>query len=142
MKRMLYILISLITFFGCTKATIDDNKSYTVKIGVYLLVGNSYVDQNKDLIFITQAACQSWTRTAQPDIHNSATHKHFNAAKNTTYDIINESITWAEYGPELDQASIDATCNAGINGVVKSANKNTYTSIQKFYLKIKSVVEI
>ena len=144
------ILACLLIFMSCSKDddeieptnTSTSDKSYTVTVGVYILNGNTYDDQNKDFVFDTQEACQSWSRTAQGDKHSSSSHAHFNAAKNTTYDPSTETITWTEYGPELDQISIDATCENGSNGATKTANKIEYSADKKFYLKIKSVVEI
>lgn len=119
----------------------NSDKSYTVTIGVYVFNGSTYDDQNKDLVIDTQEACQTWSRTAQADNHSSSSHDHFNAAKNTTYDASSETISWTEYGPKLDQSSIDETCENGRNGATKTANKNDYSVDKSFYLKIKSVVE-
>ena len=38
-----------------------------------------------------------------------------------------------------DQASIDATCEAGNNGAVKTANTKTYTADKNVYLEITKV---
>lgn len=145
------ILASLIIFIGCSKdeeepepaptSSSTTDKSYNVTVGIYILNGSTYEYQNKDLVFDTQEACQSWSRTAPADKHSSSAHDHFNAAKNTSYDPTTETITWTEYGPEIDQSSIDATCENGSNGVTKTANKTEYTADKKFFLKIKSVVE-
>lgn len=143
------LLSGLILISGCKKdeeeveqtSTDTSDKSYTITVGVYVLNGSIYEDQNKDLIFDTQEACQSWSRTAQADNHSSSSHYHFNAAKNTAYDSSTETITWTEYGPELDQKSIDATCEDGSKGANKTANKSDYTEDKNFYLKIKSVIE-
>lgn len=79
--------------------------------------------------------------TAQGDGHDSGSHDHYNAAKNTVYDESTETISWNEFGPELDQAAIDATCEAGTGGATKTANKTDYSVDKNFYLQIKSVVE-
>lgn len=142
------LLLGTIMFVGCSSeddevepdlATAD--KSYTITVGVFILNGTTYEDQNVDLSFDTQEACQSWSRTSQADDHSSSSHDHYNAAKNTTYDASTETITWAEYGPELDQASIDLTCDNGVNGATKTANKSDYSADKNFFLKIKSVEE-
>lgn len=147
------LLISLFTLLSCESdeeetpeieqtesSSSDDSKtSYTVTVGVYILNGTVYEDQNKDLVFTTQEACQSWSRTALSDSHSTASHDHFNAAKNTTYDSDTETITWIEYGPELDQSSIDTTCENGTDGAEKTANKTDYIADKNFYLKIKTV---
>jgi hypothetical protein len=143
------LLVGLVILAGCTKEeeevepteTINSGKSQTVTIGVYLLNGSTYEDQNKDLVFDTHEVCQSWSRTAQADNHSSSSHNHFNAARNTTYDSNTETISWTEYGPDLDQSSIDATCGDGSNGANKTANKTDYSIDKNFYLKIKSVLE-
>ena len=138
-------LVCIALLFGCkdddtTEPAVSDG-SYSVTVGVFILKGSTYEDQNKDFVFETQEACQSWSRTASGDNHDDNPHDHFNAAKNTTYNSGTEIITWTEYGPELDQASIDATCNNGANGATKTANKTSYTADKNFFLKIKSVVE-
>ena len=143
------LVASVLIFSGCSKddeeelepATNNSSKSYTITVGVYTESGGTYTDQNKDLVFINQADCQSWSRTAQNDGHDTASHDHYNAAKNTVYDDDTETISWDEFGPELDQSSIDATCSAGNNGATKTANKTDYSVDKNFYLKIKSVVE-
>lgn len=148
-KNFNIILFAIVLIFsGCKKEeeenvdpTNNDTASYTVTVGVYILNGSTYEDQNKDLTFVTQEDCQSWSRTAQGDGHNSASHDHYNAAKSTSYNSDTETITWTEFGPELDQSSIDATCSAGNNGATKTANKTDYSVDKNFYLKIKSVVE-
>ena len=115
--------------------------SYTITVGVFILEGTTYTDQNKDLVFVTQDECQSWSRTAQSDGHDTESHDHFNAAKNTTYNADTETISWDEFGPELDQTSIDATCSTGDAGATKTANKTGYSLDKNFYLQIKTVVK-
>jgi len=85
------LLTGIILSVGCKKDeegveptdTNNSDKSYTVTVGVYVLNVSTYEDQNKDLVFDTQEACQSWSRTAQADNHSSSSHDHFNAANNT-----------------------------------------------------------
>jgi hypothetical protein len=125
-----------------TNPPVEPTPTYRITVGVYILDGGNYTDQNKDLVFDTQEGCQTWSRTAQADAHSSSAHFHFNAAKNTTYDSTSETIAWMEYGPELDQPSIDATCDAGNNGAPKTANKTDYTADKNFFLQIKSVEEL
>jgi hypothetical protein len=87
-------LASLTILMGCSDDDADPtstSKSYTVTVGVYLLNGSTYEDQNKNFVFDTQEACQSWSRTAEADTHNSSSHDHFNAAKNTTYNSSTET---------------------------------------------------
>jgi hypothetical protein len=92
----------------------------TITVGVYLLSGSTYTDSDKDLVFTTSEDCQSWSRTAQGgDGHSNSSHDHFNAAKEVTYD--------------------DATCSAGADGAIKTANKTDYIQDKNFYLQIKKV---
>ena len=137
------LILSILVFTSCNKddEEVESTNSYTVTVGVYILNGGTYEDQNKDLVFQTQDACQTWTRTAQGDTHSSSSHDHFNAAKNTSYDATTETLTWTEFGPELDQVAIDATCESGNNGATKTATKTSYNADKNFYLQIKSVVE-
>jgi hypothetical protein len=137
-------LVTTLLFFGCEKEEEDDieptTTTKTITVGVYLLNGSTYTDSNKDLIFTTGEACQSWSRTAQgSDGHSDTSHDHFNAAKNVTYDDATSTITWTEFGPETTQAAIDATCSAGTGGVTKTANKTGYSQDKNFYLQIKIV---
>jgi hypothetical protein len=132
---------------GCSKDEVEPTNnnvtslSYTVTVGVFILNSGTYVDQNKDFVFETQEACQSWSRTASGDNHSTSSHYHYNAAENTTYNTTTKTITWTEYGPELDQLSIDATCDNGVNGATKTASQTDFSADKNFFLKIKSVVE-
>jgi hypothetical protein len=119
--------------------TDSTNASQTISVGVFLLNGSTYSDANKDLVFKTGEACQTWSRTAQGDKHSSSSHDHFNAAKNVTYDATTSTITWHEYGPETTQEDIDATCSKGENGAVKTANSTDYSKDKNFYLQIKKI---
>ncbi|WP_139955984.1 hypothetical protein [Flavicella sediminum] len=144
------ILICLLAFVGCGESDAGNEmdvapetteKSYSITVGVFIQNGNTYTDQNKDLVFVTQDACQSWSRTASGDDHNASSHLHYNAAKNTSYNATTETITWKEYGPEISQELIDATCDNGSNGATKTADKTSYHADKNFFLKIKAVVE-
>lgn len=147
------LFVGLFVFTACTKEEetpeeetpvgtqeniVEEEDSYTVTVGVFILDGGEYIDQNKDLVFITQDECQSWSRTAQGDTHTASSHDHFNAAKNTTYDVSTETITWLEFGPELNQTEIDATCEAGTDGATKTANKTDFNADKNFFLQIKT----
>lgn len=122
---------------GGSTSTCDSSVSTCVTIGVYLLEGSEYVDTNKDLIYTLGASCETWSRNAQGDGHDSATHLHYNAQTSSTYD--GTTFTWFEYGPETSQSAIDATCAAGTGGVQKTAKLDDYTPDKNFYVKIKSV---
>ena len=137
-------LINILLLVSCNNENtenITEETTYSITVGVYILNGTEYIDQNKDFIFLTQEECRFWSRTAQADTHSTVSHEHYNAAKNTTYNSNTQMITWVEYGPEIDQNSIDITCANGSNGVTKTVNKVSYTADKNFFLKIKSVVE-
>ncbi len=112
----------------------------TVTLGVYKLTTGNYIDDNKDLVYITGDACQTWSRTKlEGDLHSDDPHLHFNAASNTSYDLATSAVTWTEFGPEENQTDIDATCAAGLGGATKTVNDIDYYSQGGFYLRIKSV---
>ena len=108
-----------------------------VTVGVYLLSDGVYTDTNKDLIYSVGAKCETWSRTASGDNHDSASHEHYNAQDASTYDGV--TITWFEHGPELSQSAIGTTCAAGTSGVQKIANTNGYTPDKNFYVRVKGV---
>lgn len=64
------LLAFTILFSGCKKdeeeelepATNNSSTSYTITVGVFLEDGGTYTDQDKDLVFVNQADCQSWSR--------------------------------------------------------------------------------
>ena len=54
----------------------------------------------------------------------------------------NTTFSWTEYGPELDQESIEMTCGAAAVGVNKTVNNLSYYQDKpNLYLKIINVVE-
>lgn len=133
-------LVTILLISGCNS---DDDAntpdSLTITVGVFLLNGSTYTDTNKDLIFTTSNACQTWIRTALSDTHSSVSHNHFNAAKDVTYNTTTATITWVEFGPEITQEAIDITCAAGLDGALKTANSNEYSPDKNFFLQIKSI---
>jgi hypothetical protein len=55
---------------------------------------------------------------------------------------VTTTFTWIEYGPEIDQQGIEATCNGGIGGVSKTVdNQNYFQDKPNLFLKITSVIE-
>ena len=134
---MLLFLNGMITLSSCNK-----EQQYTVTVGVFQLSNDVYTATGNELTFVTQDECQTWSRTAQADNHSSSEHLHYNAAINVSYDNSTRTVTWTEFGPELDQVSIDNTCAAGVNGVTKSVNDTDYFMDKNIYLKITNVVEI
>ncbi|MBC8754994.1 hypothetical protein H2O64_09950 [Kordia sp. YSTF-M3] len=136
--KFLFLATTLL-IFGCSDDDSEPTTPATITVGVFLINGTTYTDTNKDLIFTTGEACQSWSRTAQADVHSTGSHDHFNAARNVTYDPASGTITWIEYGPETTQAAIDVTCEAGVDGAPKIANKTDYSADKNFFLQIKLV---
>ena len=137
-----FLLSSSLCLFSCSN---DDPAvtTYTITAAVFEKdsLGN-YIDLNVDLTFYSNIECQTWTRTALADAHSNDSHLHYNAAANVSYDPNTVTFNWTEYGPEIDQASIDATCAAGVDGVVKSVNNTDYYQDKpNVYLKIINVVE-
>lgn len=113
----------------------------TVHVGAYTLDGETYTDTGVELVFASEGECQTWSRTAQGDGHDSESHQHFNAAANVSFDSEAMVFTWTEYGPELDQASIEATCSAGVDGFTKTVDDSSYYQDKpNLYLKITDVV--
>jgi hypothetical protein len=118
--------------------TCDASTSTCVVLGIYSESGGSYTDLNKDLTFSVGATCESWSRwTEVADSHSSERHLHYNAHRDSTYE--NGTFTWYEYGPEANQADIDATCAAASEGAMKTANETDYIADKNFFVRIKSV---
>jgi len=136
------ITITLVTlcFSSCNKS---DTTSYTITVGAYTLDSlSNYVFTGNELIFDSNEECQTWSRTAPGDSHSATSHLHYNAAANVSYDNSNTSFSWTEYGPELDQASIETTCSNANGGVNKTVNNSSYYQDKpNLFLKIISVVE-
>lgn len=120
----------------------DDDAALTIIVGAFTLDGDTYLDTGVELIFASEGECQTWSRTARGDVHDAASHEHFNAAANVAYDRDSATFSWTEYGPELDQSSIEATCSAGVAGVAKTVDDNSYYQDKpNLYLQIVNVVE-
>lgn len=137
-KLFILVFITGIFTFSCNKSA-----SYTITIGVFTQdsLGN-YISTGNDLILDSKTECQTWSRTAQADAHSTSSHLHYNAAANVSYDEDNTSFTWTEYGPELDQQTIESTCSAGVDGVTKTVNNTTYYQDKPtVFLKIIDVVK-
>ena len=119
-------------------ATCDSSSSTCIVVGIYGQESDgSYTDRDKDLTFTVGATCQVWSRLAPADSHSDDSHLHYNAHRDSTYD--NGTFTWFEYGPEISQADIDATCAAGSGGAEKTANETDYIADKNFFVRIKSV---
>lgn len=133
-----FVLLSL-SFGSCNKSD-----SYTITVEAYTKDGDgNYIATGNELIFYSDQECQTWSRTAAGDTqHSMDSHLHYNAAANVSYDNETTTFHWTEYGPEIDQESIDATCSAGVDGINKSVNNTTYYQDKPdLYLKITNVVE-
>jgi hypothetical protein len=62
------------------------------------------------------------------------------AAASISYNHTDTIFSWTEFGPELDQSAIDATCSAGLNGKSKTVNTTSYYQDKpNVYLKITRV---
>ena len=137
---VLSLIASTTAFTSCNK---EDSAKYSITVSAYTLDGDNYIYTGNDIIFNSNEECQTWSRTAAADAHSTDSHLHYNAAANVSYDNSTSTFNWTEYGPEIDQASIDATCNAGTDGAVKSVNNSTYYQDKpNLYLKITNVIEL
>ena len=138
----LLFALSLITI-GCDKTKnepIITTPGFTITVGAFSENNGTYTALGNELIFDSSEECQTWTRTAQADAHNSADHLHYNAAANISYNHTDTIFSWTEFGPELDQSAIDATCSAGLNGKNKTVNTTSYYQDKpNVYLKITKV---
>ena len=142
MKTLMIIGTCMIFLFisSCKKETIDQ---YDIIIGVYSKdsVGN-YYDTGIEMNFNSYEDCQIWSRTAMGDMHSSTSHLHYNAAKDVNLDVNSNTFTYTEYGPELDESSIQSTCDAESGGVTKSVNDQEYYQDKpNVFLKIKSIIK-
>lgn len=137
----------MISFLACTKedesvTEENDNTSWTITVGAFSLDSGVYNAIGNEFIFDSKEECQIWSRTAQGDIHDSNSHLHYNAATDVIYDNNSTTFSWTEYGPEIDQDSIENTCSAGVNGVNKTVNNTSYYQDKpNVYLKITKVEE-
>ena len=143
-----FAIALMVSFQSCDKddETPDEENtsgsSWTITVDAYTLDNGVYTATGNELIFDSEEECQTWNRTAQEDAHDTESHEHFNAAADVSYDNSTTTFSWTEYGPELDQATIDATCSAGDNGVSKTVdNSSYYQDKPNLYLKISSVTE-
>jgi hypothetical protein len=148
-KNKLIILITIIlmiNLLACTKDDVadeeNDNTTWIITVGAFSLNDGIYTALGNELIFDSKEECQTWSRTAPGDNHDSNSHLHYNAAANVSYDNNSTTFSWTEYGPEITQTSIENTCSNGANGVSKTVSNNSYYQDKpNVYLKITSVVE-
>jgi hypothetical protein len=142
----LLFALSLITI-GCDKnknatviTPVITTPGFTITVGAFSESNGTYTALGNELIFDSSEECQTWSRTAQGDVHNSATHLHYNAAASISYNHTDTIFSWTEFGPELDQSAIEATCSAGLNGKSKTVNTTSYYQDKpNVYLKITRV---
>ena len=141
------IILLVVSVLACKKEDKpaiegDDNTSWTITVGAFILNNGTYTALGNELIFDSKEECQIWSRTAQGDNHDSNSHLHYNAAASVSYDNNSTTFSWTEYGPETNQTSIENTCSNGSNGVNKTVNNTSYYQDKpNVYLKITSVVE-
>jgi len=148
LTKITFALIFLIGFLSCNEDddastdVVTDDTTWTITVGAFTLDNGTYTATGNELIFDSKQECQSWNRSAQGDNHDSETHLHYNAAANVLYNNSSVTFSWTEYGPEIDQSSIDSTCSNGTDGVDKTVNDTSYYQDKpNLYLKIISVVE-
>ncbi|NOQ75037.1 MAG: hypothetical protein GQ574_23695 [Crocinitomix sp.] len=136
------IALLFITFIGCDKSD-SDTDTYTITIGAFTQDGSGdYIDTGNTLIFHSTQVCQTWSRTAAGDAHSADSHQHYNAASDVDFNSNTTTFSWTEYGPELDEATIEATCAAGNDGVSKTVDDASYYQDKPtLFLKITEVVK-
>lgn len=137
----IFLLFSLALInTGCKKAEDDPSDSYTITVDAYTKSNGVYTATGNTLVFDSKEECQTWSRTAQGDAHNSAAHLHYNAAASVSYNHSDTTFSWTEFGPELDQAAIETTCAKGTNGKKKTVTTTSYYQDKpNVYLKITKV---
>ncbi len=140
MKNLTLIIIISLFVISC-KDEGNNSNSLTITIGVFTENNGVYTATGQEFIFDSEEECQTWSRTALGgDGHSEESHLHFNAAKNVNYDSNAGAFSWTEYGPELDQASIDDKCaTGGPLGTDKTVNSTSYTADNNVFLKITKV---
>lgn len=143
LDKLFCVVFLLVIVLACSK---DEevagelmSEASKITIGIFTEDNGSYTDTGKTLVFDVTTACQTWSRTASGDAHDANSHLHFNAAADATYSSSPSSFSWTEYGPEIDQTTIDSTCGAGQNGVTKTVTSTAYYKDKNVYLKITKV---
>jgi len=137
---LLFTLLLAIYFSNCSNPKVT---SYTITVGAFTQDSNGqYVFTGNELMFDSNEECQTWSRNASADSHSISSHLHYNAAANLSYDNNKTNLSWTEYGPELDQQSIEATCINSIGGVSKTVNDSLYFQDKpNLFLKITNIIE-
>jgi hypothetical protein len=146
LKLLTYIILMGVLVFSCSKeeeeatpiivAPLD---SKTITVVIYTEDSGVYTSTGKTLLFNSKLECQSWSRSNKADGHSSNIHLHYNAAANIDFNETDTIFSWSEYGPELDQASINTTCENGQGGVIKTVNTTSYFQDKNVYLRITKV---
>ena len=152
--KVVLVLVSMFVFVACggdedsdepeadvatCVSPVSIENSLIITVGVFSENNGVYVPTGSELVLDSKLECQTWSRSALADGHSDASHLHYNAASNVYYDNTDSTISWVEYGPELDQCSINSACDRGVGGVSKSANTATYYQDKNVYLKIISI---
>lgn len=146
LTNSLTLAILVFSLYTCSKdddtTSNETDTTWTITVGAFTIDNGSYIATGNELIFDSKEECQTWSRTARADNHNPNSHLHYNAAANVSYDNNSNTFSWTEFGPELDQTSIENTCSNGTNGVNKTVNDYSYYQDKpNLYLKIVDVVE-
>jgi hypothetical protein len=96
--RLLGLLLTLFLLHtGCDKSQnepVITTPGFTITVGAFSESNGVYTALGNELIFDSSEECQTWSRTAQADIHNSATHLHYNAAANISYNHTDTIFRW------------------------------------------------
>lgn len=142
-SKALVIAALMVSLLSCKKEDeSSSNSTWTITIESFTLDNGTYTTTGKELVFDSKEECQIWNRTAQSDSHDSNAHLHYNAAGSVSYENSSITFSWTEYGPEIDQATLENICSNEDNGVNKTVNDNSYYQDKpNLYLKIVSVVE-
>lgn len=118
-----------------SKIKLDDS-SKTITVGIFYKSNDEYISTGKKLYFNSKTECQSYIRNAEADNHSSITHLHYFSAGSVYLNESDTIFVWTEYGPQMNQASIDHYCNNKINGIKKEISTKDYYKDNNSYLKI------
>jgi len=114
-------------------------ESFTITVGEYTLENGEYIYSGVDRNITTNVHCDVFSLSADSDEHNESAHTHYYAVSNAWYDRYSKTLNWTDYGPAIDEATVEEMCQMGSGGTYKSASSESYTQDGEIYLKIISV---
>ncbi|MDC0369072.1 hypothetical protein OAN13_05185 [Opitutales bacterium] len=114
-------------------------ESFTITVGEYTLENGEYIYSGVDRNIMTNVHCDVFSLSADSDEHNESAHTHYYAVSNAWYDRYSKTLNWTDYGPAIDEATVEEMCQMGSGGTYKSASSESYTQDGEIYLKIISV---